>query len=336
MGKKNAPETFQRKADDEEDEETFLQWLGGKFQEKFVENIPSDSIRDLPARYIVPVGVFAYIASSFCFAYFIYVGYVTARKQQFISLDEDDGECSVVSTVVDGTYYGSKKGMWGGVKGFKFTHALYRVDLQHYQNSEEEYTRQMQEYVYPKLLKLSEESSSNDGVLNMLNWMSWEARLRPDQPGDHNVFQMTGNPLIIFDRQYFFGLYAGLEGDCLLEGDSQYNSNDGMMSLQYSYDEFINDPICSAVVTPTNMGFEPTYDFDFFRTKVDVASLVTCVAVNLEVLHFEELDIIEDSEITKYVPEFDSKIVLSQRFDFRYPGFHSFIHMCTCKCACTT
>lgn len=46
-----------------------------------------------------------------------------------------DGECVVVQVVVDGTFYGSKDGVWGGEAGFKYTHALYRVDLQHYDNS---------------------------------------------------------------------------------------------------------------------------------------------------------------------------------------------------------
>lgn len=53
MGKTSV-EAFKRKADDEVDEETFLEWLTGKFNEKFIENIPSDSIRDLPSRYIIP------------------------------------------------------------------------------------------------------------------------------------------------------------------------------------------------------------------------------------------------------------------------------------------
>jgi hypothetical protein len=319
MGKK-ADEAFKRKPDDEEDEETFVEWLKGKFNEKFVDNIPSDSIRDLPAQYILPVGTFAYIASSFCFAYFIYIGFTTARKQQFISLDEDDGECNVVLTTVDGTYYGSKYGMWGGEEGFKFTHDMYRIDLQHYKNSEEEYTYQMEELVYPELKKLAEMAVHNDATLNLLNWMSWESRLQPGVEGDHNVFQMTGNPLIIFNRKYFFGLYSGLAGDCLLEGDSQYNAVDGKMTLLYSYDEFITDPICSQINDPLNMGFQPNYDFDFFRTKIDVSSLVTCVAVNLGILHYEELDIIEGSMNTITLPNSTTTVSFSQRFDFRFPG----------------
>ena len=297
-----------------------MEWLTGKFHEKFIENIPSDSIKDLPSKYIIPVGTFAYIAATICFGYFIYVGYVTARKQQFISLDEDDGECSVVSTTVDGTYFGSKYGTWQGEEGFKFTHALYRVDLQHYKNSEEEYTYQMQQYVFPELQKISQFAETQDASVNMLLWMSWEARLRPDIKGDHNVFQMTGNPLIIFDRQYFFGLYAGLPGECLLPGDSQYSAVDGEMSLLYSRDDFVNDTICSQIADPEKMGYVPTYDFDYFRTKVDIASLITCVAVNLGVLHFEELDVIEDSTRIRKLPGSNYSVTSSRRFDFRFPG----------------
>jgi hypothetical protein len=163
-------------------------------------------------------------------------------------------------------------------------------------------------------------AKDNDAVMNMLFYMSWEARLRPHIPGDHNVFQMTGNPLIVFNRQYFFGLYSGLEGDCLLPGDSQYNSNDGKMSLLYSYDDFINDPICSKIAQPERLGFVSTYDFDFFRTKVDISSLVTCVAVNMGILSYDELDVIEGSTHTGTYPGSNSTLTLSQRFDFRFPG----------------
>lgn len=329
MGKK-APNTFQRKLEDDEVEETFLEWLTGKFNEKFIENIPSDSIRDLPSRYILPVGTLAYLASTFCFAYFIYVGYTTARKQQFISLDADDGECKVVATVVDGTYYGSKYGMWGGEPDFKFTEAPYRVDLQHYKNSEEEYSHQMNELVYPQLKLLAEVAVRSDAVVNMLNWMSWSTRLRPDLEGDHNIFQMTGNPRIVFNRQYFFGLYSGLQGDCLLHGDSQYNEVDGKMSLLYNYSDFVRDPVCSTIAAPTHMGFVSDYDFDFFRTKVDISSVITCVAVNLGTLPFQELDVIEGSRTLSHSKNSNLTVSWSQRFDFRYPGE---LNPAYCSCA---
>lgn len=74
---------------------------------------------------------------------------------------------------------------------------------------EEEYTRQMNDLVRPALQQLSALSVNSDATFNMLMWMSWEARLQPDIQGDHNVFQMSGNPLIIFNRKYFFGIYSG-------------------------------------------------------------------------------------------------------------------------------
>lgn len=113
---------------------------------------------------------------------------------------------------------------------------------------------------------------------------------------------------------------SGLKGDCLLEGDSQYNGGDGMMSLQYSHEEFIADPICSSTAEPEYMGFNQNYDFDFFRTKVDVSSLITCMAVNMGILHFEELDVIEGSLRNSTLPNSTEIVYISQRFDFRYPG----------------
>ena len=115
----------------------------------------------------------------------------------------------------------------------------------------------------------------------------------------------------------------GIRGDCLLEGDSQYNAADGKMTLLYSYQDFVNDTVCGSITNPSNMGFEQTYDFDFFRTKVDVSSLVTCVAVNVGVLDIQELDTIEGSTRNVTLPNSTITVEFSQRFDFRFPGTQS-------------
>ena len=113
---------------------------------------------------------------------------------------------------------------------------------------------------------------------------------------------------------------SGLAGDCLLEGDSQYNAADGKMTLHYSNDEFTTDPVCSQIAEPESMGYREVYDFDFFRTKVDISSLITCVAVNLGVLSMDELDVIEGSSWNTSLPNATGTVFFSRRFDFRYPG----------------
>lgn len=92
------------------------------------------------------------------------------------------------------------------------------------------------------------------------------------------------------------------------------------MTLHYSNAEFTSDPVCSQVAEPERMGYKEIYDFDFFRTKVDVTSLSTCVAVNVGILSVAELDTIEGSSWTTTLPNSSVSVVFSERFDFRFPG----------------
>jgi hypothetical protein len=75
-----------------------------KIDGMFVDNIPMDAIKELPARYMYLGGIIAYAGAIACFVYFIYNGYDTARNTEFISLSEDDGECEPVTRQNTGIY----------------------------------------------------------------------------------------------------------------------------------------------------------------------------------------------------------------------------------------
>jgi hypothetical protein len=67
----------------------------------------------------VPIGTIAYLASLSCFAYFAYTAFNIERKQQFISLSEDDGECESVPLSITGDYTATSEGYWEGSTGFR-------------------------------------------------------------------------------------------------------------------------------------------------------------------------------------------------------------------------
>ena len=85
----------------------------------FSDTFPSlFNSQELPPKFILPVGIFAYLATLVCFVYFAYTSFNIERKQKFISLSEDDGECESVALSITGDYVATSEGYWEGSDGF--------------------------------------------------------------------------------------------------------------------------------------------------------------------------------------------------------------------------
>lgn len=159
---------------------------------QFIENIPNDSIKELPRNYMWTIGTVAYILSLCTFFYFIATGYRIQRTQEFVSLSESDGECSDVALTVEGTYMATTDGIWEGAPSFQYNRAPYFMRLSQYKENEATYSQQMNDYVLPQLKAMASNSSNRNAVENLLLWMTWSAKLRPYIEGDLNYFSMTG------------------------------------------------------------------------------------------------------------------------------------------------
>lgn len=138
------------------------------------------------------IGTIAYILSLLTFFYFIATGYRIQRTQEFVSLSEDDGECSEVALTVEGSYYATASGIWEGAESFQYNNAPYFIHLSQYKETEETYAQHMNEIVLPQLKAMAENSTSRNTVDNLMLWMTWTASLRPYIEGDLNYFSMTG------------------------------------------------------------------------------------------------------------------------------------------------
>lgn len=90
-------------------------------------------LQELPPKFILPVGIFAYLATLLCFAYFAYTSYNIERKQQFISLSKDDGECENVALSITGDFIATSEGYWEGSDGFRaqfgMVFALFKISM---------------------------------------------------------------------------------------------------------------------------------------------------------------------------------------------------------------
>jgi hypothetical protein len=59
---------------EEKDELTLYEWLVDKIDEMFIENIPLDSIKELPTTFMYSLGCASYTLSLFCLIWFIRSG----------------------------------------------------------------------------------------------------------------------------------------------------------------------------------------------------------------------------------------------------------------------
>ena len=66
-----------------EKEPSLYEWVVEKLEETFVNNIPLDSIRELPSFYMHALGVVSYMLMGFCLVYFSYKGELSGRSYIF-------------------------------------------------------------------------------------------------------------------------------------------------------------------------------------------------------------------------------------------------------------
>lgn len=59
---------------EEKEEPTLYEWLVEKVDELFINNIPLESIRELPPTYMYSLGSIAYTLSIFCLIWFSVAG----------------------------------------------------------------------------------------------------------------------------------------------------------------------------------------------------------------------------------------------------------------------
>lgn len=204
----------------EDEEETFREYGLRLLKTKFIETIPSESIKELQPKYLFPFGAIAHIFSLGCFIYFIWKGFVDSMSVQFISLNKNDGRCVEVLKPVTGTFIGDAQGYWFGQPNFDTSLGKYNLQLQNFRQSNEEYTHMMN-IVNEELTELGRMSAKRDLADNLLLWMTWQTTLQNSKTV--NTFSMTGNPLVAFNRDLHLGLFTSLAGECLVATETEFD-----------------------------------------------------------------------------------------------------------------
>jgi hypothetical protein len=256
-------------------EPTFYEWLLIKLDTAFVENIPVESMKELPTNYMYIFGFIAYIASFSCFLYFAYTGYQQLSSKKFITPNLNDGECQAVLRAVDAVYLGDRLGMWSGDNLFQYSNALYQVNLRKFKHSLKDYSRKM-EYVGDELDKIGQSAYNRNLAGNIAYWVAWQSTL----PGTSSTFNMLGSPTIIFDRALRFGLLSNAKGECLVTRQTTFDRANSYFEIIYDVSEFKASDICSSIAVPEALGYNEAYDSNSFSLQLDVRAFVTAFAVS--------------------------------------------------------
>eukprot|EP01034_Spumella_vulgaris_P035295 gene35295-biopygen30033 len=108
-------------------------------------------------------------------------------------------------------------------------------------------------------------------------------------------FNMIGDPLIIFDRDYTEGVVSSVKGNCNVSSQAAFDKATGFMSLTLNYKDFTAEPKCVEALNPELFGYNTLTKPDDFSIFYDIRTLITGNAVNRKLLQLPQL-----VEITKY------------------------------------
>jgi len=276
-----------RVVDDDDEEETFKDWLLEKLDDMFVDSLPMDAIRDLPPVYMYVVGTVVQITALALFVYFIIQGYQQGISQQYISLQSNNGICESVPAPLTGTFLADINGNWQASEHFDVTLAAYifqfqdlNVDLATYSMMISNLQTKLEQYAL-----LSQ--TSNLGI-NLLMWMVlselfYAPHVSSSASSASNVsqtFALTGQPQYVFDRQYIVGSLLNATGRCNLVGSTSFDPTAGLLSIFYNYESYM-DIGCNELMEPQFLGYDEMQTGAELRVTVDINSMIVAAGVRL-------------------------------------------------------
>jgi hypothetical protein len=251
------------------------EWLRLKFNEIFVDNFPLDALKDLPVRLMYIMGSLSYLLLVAVFIILFYTGYLRAVNQKFMSLQQDAGNCNVVTKHVDGTFVGTSDGYWTGSRRFRPQNGMYSMSFSNAVLTKPQYSALMAS-VESQLAAVEAGSYDRDAAENLMYWMQWKV-------STHSVlFQMAASPVRIFDRQRCFFAMARREGPCLSAADTAgVDVANAQLQVSYQRAAFENSTACVHSLNPLLLGYVPEVHSEVIRLEFDVNSFTVCIAVSI-------------------------------------------------------
>ena len=279
----------------------------------YIKSIPSSEIKELPKRLMYYVGTAVQLTTFVIFAYFFYTGYIRGVNAKYLSLESNNGICNEVSKAANGEFMADMNGNWQGSSNFSYATALYQMIITNFYTSYVEYENIVGVQLLDAINVMAGKGVLQNLAYNLLAWMSWNVYYSDGVAVQ--AFHMTGDPNIVFNRQYQRGSVGNYFHDCNATSISNFDSATSKMSLTFNYAEFVANPNCKGIMDPTALGYNPTYDGETFSLTYDVRSLSTAAAINAGITSL--YNIIEIPYLSSYSVYNNETYLLSKYYDER-------------------
>jgi hypothetical protein len=148
--------------------------------------------------------------------------------------------------------------------------------------------------------------------------MLWMSLVFVNQTKGPERLTLTGNPLIIFNRDHINAALSSISGNCNVSNTATFDNSNGLMTVSWVYKEFIAEPKCMKAMDPMRMGYDMMAKPKMFTLPFDIRSIVTAIAVNLKLITIDQL-----VEITKYKLDYMNngrRVIARWFYDPQYAG----------------
>lgn len=252
----------------------------------------------------------------------ICVVYQDDINARYISLYNGES-CSSVPKTLTGTFLASTQGLWEGQVGFDYNQALYS-----FQFTNASFTLSQYQLYIQNISSSLPDLSNFTLAITLIYLMS--AVYASDSNNNAQFAQMTGDPSIIFNRQYigpYMLMANSSEGGPYLNCSARYLQpqfwqSEATFHVEYDYNDFISSgSSCNAVLNVVQFFGEIFPNQQTVTVDLDMVSFSTVFAMNIGLLTLDYLEAVlpVDGEVI-YINFHGIRYTYVQAYDIRYPG----------------
>jgi hypothetical protein len=289
---------------------------GEYFSECLAELMPNDDLKKFHPNYFIPFSIILLFLFLGIFLAAFVPGYLDSVSNRYLSPINlaDPDLCEEVTLANTGTFLATRNGYWQGSKGFDFSNSTYQFSMTSLSMTREEYARFMAD-TFVKLKVLGKVAERHDLTYNIMLWMTYVITYNGNAA---QRFTLSGDPLVVFNRDTVYGALSSDFGDCRASSQSSFDKSTGRIQLRYDMASFFSDPaVCSYFDSLDLFGYSP-YDPDYLNIETDIRSLVTALAINMKITQIESLEEIDGT--TTYYQIASNTVKLSSYFDPEFPS----------------
>eukprot|EP01031_Cornospumella_fuschlensis_P027132 gene27132-32776_t len=253
------------------------QFLRKKFHEALLGFVPV--VGHIPPKLRVIMGFLYIFLLIAVFVILFVTGYYTDRSKVFLSpLNEKEASpyCRLIPQENTGKYMATYTGIWQrDAENYAASLATYSLSLFGSRWDYTEYATFM-DNCYQDLVQKAITAPHRDAAANLLVWMGWSYS-DPDYPA--NRMSLSGDPLVVFDRQSIVFTAGNSTHDCTAPTtNNRFSSSTGVLTSTYSMATF--SATCRSALNPAFFGYDTITRPATFTMTTDVRTLTVALAVN--------------------------------------------------------